>query len=98
MGRLERSLGFLDMATIGLIEEGEGGRRAFMAPPYDVVGPFSLDKLEVRGRTAFGECLVMSRQRWQEDQIDLRFEARQKHRGFLLGRISTMRMRSAARS
>jgi len=77
------SLGFLDMATIGLIEEGEGGRRAFLAPPYEVVGPFSLDELEVRGRIVFGECLVMSRQRWQEDQIDLRFEARQKRRVFL---------------
>jgi hypothetical protein len=78
------SLGILDMATIGHEEDGEeGGRRAFLAPPYDVVGPFSLDELEARGRIAFGECLVMSRQRWQEDQVDLRFEARQKRRAFL---------------
>lgn len=77
------SLGFLDMATIGRIEDGERGRRAFLAPPYDVVGPFSLDELEMRGRIAFGECLVMSRQRWQEDQVELRFEAREKRRAFL---------------
>jgi hypothetical protein len=77
------SLGFLDMATIGRIEDGERGRRAFLAPPYDVVGPFSLDELEARGRIAFGECLVMSRQRWQEDQVGLRFEAREKRRAFL---------------
>lgn len=77
------SLGILDMATIGHIEDGECGRRAFLASPYDVVGPFSLDELEAGGRIAFGECLVMSRQRWQEDQIDLRFEAREKRRVFL---------------
>ena len=69
-------MGILDMATIGHVEDSEGGRSAFLAPPYDVVGPFSLDELETRGRIAFGECLVMSRQRWQEDQVDLRVEAR----------------------
>jgi hypothetical protein len=46
------------------------------------VGPFSLDELETRGRIAFGECLVMSRQRWQEDQVDLRFEAQEKRKAF----------------
>ncbi len=78
------SLGILDMVTIGQIEDGEGGRSAFLAPPYDVVGPFSLDELETRGQIAFGECLVMSRQKWQEDQVDLRVEAREKRRALLL--------------
>lgn len=77
------SLGVLDMVTIGRIEDGEGGRRAFLAPPYGVVGPFSLDELETRGRIAFGECLVMSRRRWQEDQVELRIEAQRKRRAFL---------------
>jgi len=76
-------MGILDMVTIGHIEEGEGGRSAFLAPPYSVVGPFSLDELETQGRIAFGECLVMSRQRWQEDQDDLRLEAREKRRAAL---------------
>ncbi len=71
------------MATIGHVEDGESGRSAFLAPPYDVVGPFSLEELETRGRIAFGECLVMSRQRCQEDQVDLRFEAQKKRRAFL---------------
>ena len=77
------SMGILDMATIGHIEDGEGGRSAFLAPPYSVVGPFSLDELETQGRIAFGECLVMSRQRWQDDQVELRLEAREKRRAFL---------------
>ncbi len=77
------SMGILDMVRIGLVEEGAGGREACLAPPYDVVGPFSLDELESLGRIAFGECLVMSRQRWQEDQVGLRFEAREKRRAFL---------------
>ena len=75
------SMGILDMVKIGRIE---GGRSGFLAPPYDVVGPFSLDELETQGRIAFGECLVMSRQRWQEDQLDLRREAQEKRRAFLL--------------
>ncbi len=79
------SMGILDMARIGHIEDGEGGRTAFLAPPYDIVGPFSLDELRTRGRIAFGECLVMSRRRWQEDQVDLRLEAREKRRAFLIG-------------
>ena len=52
------SMGILVMAAIGRIEDGAGGRQAFLAPPYDVVGPFSLDELETRGRIAFGACLV----------------------------------------
>lgn len=74
------SMGVLDMATIGRIEHGEGGRVAYLAPPYEVVGPFSLDELEAQGRIAFAACLVMSRQRWQEDQVELRLEAREKRR------------------
>lgn len=77
------SLGVLDMATIGHIEDREEGRRAYLAPPYGVVGPFSLDELEAQGRIAFGECLVMSRQRWREDQVELRIGAREKRRAFL---------------
>jgi hypothetical protein len=77
------SLGILDTVTIGQIEEGDGGRTAFLAPPYGVVGPFSLDELETRGRIAFGACLVMSRQRWRDDQVELRREAREKRRAFL---------------
>ncbi|WP_454915549.1 J domain-containing protein [Xanthobacter sediminis] len=76
------SLGILDMTTIGRIEEGEGGRRAVLAPPYGAVGPFSLDELEAEGRIAFGACLVMSRRRWQEDQVELRIEAQKARRAF----------------
>ncbi|MGD9544900.1 MAG: J domain-containing protein [Methylocystis sp.] len=74
------SLGILDMVMIGDVHHGDSGREACLAPPYDVVGPFSLDELETLGRIAFGECLVMSRQRWQDDQVALRLEAREKRR------------------
>jgi hypothetical protein len=77
------SMGILDMAAIGHIEDDGSGRSAFLAPPYGVVGPFSLDELETNGRISFGECLVMSRQRWREDQVDLRLEAQKRRRAFL---------------
>ncbi len=80
------SMGILDMATIGDIQHGESGRKACLAPPYGVVGPFSLDELERLGRISFGQGLVMSRQRWREDQANLRLEAREKRRTFLLQR------------
>lgn len=78
------SMGILDMAAIGRIENVEGRRDAFLAPPYAIVGPFSLDALEAEGRIAFGECLIMSRRRWQEDQVELRVAAREKRRALLL--------------
>jgi hypothetical protein len=74
------SMGILDRVTIGRIEHGEAGRSAWLAAPYDVVGPFSLDELETQGRIAFGACHVMSRRKWKEDQDELRSEARKKRR------------------
>jgi hypothetical protein len=74
------SLGILALVTIGRVEAGEGGRRAHLDPPFDMVGPFSLDELETRGRIAFAACVVMSRRRWQDDQIELRRQAHAKRR------------------
>ncbi|MGO9428513.1 J domain-containing protein [Rhodoblastus sp.] len=76
------SLGVLDVAAMGRVEHDPSGRTAWLAAPYDVVGPFSLDELETIGRVAFGACLVMSRRKWQDDQIELRIEAREKRRAF----------------
>jgi hypothetical protein len=78
------SLGVADKVTIGLVEEGEGGRSACLAPPYDAVGPFSLDELETQGRVAFGACIVLSLQKWTELQDELRAEALKKRRALML--------------
>jgi hypothetical protein len=78
------SLGVADKVAIGLIEEGEGGRTACLAPPYDAVGPFSLDELETQGRVAFGACIVLSLQKWAELQDELRAEALKKRRALML--------------
>lgn len=77
------SLGVLDKVAIGVIERNPSGRMACLAAPYDMVGPFSLDELETQGRVAFGACFVMSRQRWQEDQVELRAEGLKKRRAYL---------------
>jgi len=76
------SLGILDMVAVGQTVDDASGRSAFLAPPYDVVGPFSLYELETQGRIAFGECLVMSRLRWQDDQVELRMAAQAKRRAY----------------
>ena len=71
------SLGMLVLVAIGRVEPGKGG---FLEPPFEFVGPFSLDELETRGQIAFGACLIMSRQRWREAQADLRREAQERRR------------------
>ena len=70
------TLGVLDMVRIARIEAGPEGRRAWLAAPYASIGPFSLDELETQGRIAFDACRVMSRARWQLDQVELRRAAR----------------------
>ncbi|MDX1913999.1 MAG: J domain-containing protein [Methylophilus sp.] len=68
------------MVTIGRVEVVAGGRSAWLDKPYDMVGPFSLDELETVGRITFAACIVMSRQRWQEDQGELRRDAYERRR------------------
>lgn len=70
--------GLVTTATLGRIETGSNGRQAWLDEPFDMVGPFSLDKLETCGRIAFAACIVMSRQRWREDQAALKHESRQR--------------------
>ncbi|MDD2769789.1 MAG: J domain-containing protein [Methylococcus sp.] len=72
--------GILMMATIGRVEVGASGRSAWMDPPFEMLGPFSLDELETHGRIAFAACIVMSRQRWQDEQVELRREAYERRR------------------
>ncbi|ANQ85836.1 J domain-containing protein [Azoarcus olearius] len=67
--------GLVTTATLGHVEAGPDGRRAWLEEPFDMVGPFDLDELEARGRIAFAACIVMSRQRWQDDQVELRRES-----------------------
>jgi hypothetical protein len=72
--------GILDRVTIGETETTTDGRQAWLEEPYDMVGPFSLDELESSGQIRFAACVVMSRQKWQEDQVNLRREAYKKRR------------------
>jgi hypothetical protein len=72
--------GLLVMAALGRVEAGAGGRQAWMAQPFEMLGPFSLDELQAQGRIAFAACIVMSRQRWQLDQVALRRAAYEKRR------------------
>lgn len=67
--------GLVTTATLGRVEAGASGRKAWLDEPFDMVGPFSLDELETHGRIAFAACIVMSRQRWQEDQAALKRES-----------------------
>lgn len=67
--------GLVTTVTIERVEVSSHGRMAWLDEPFDMVGPFSLDELESQGRITFAACLVMSRQRWQQDQVQLRRES-----------------------
>jgi hypothetical protein len=67
--------GLVTTVRIGRVEVDSSGRNAWLDEPFDMVGPFSLDELEKHGRIAFAACIVMSRQRWQDDQVELRRES-----------------------
>jgi len=69
------SSGLVTMVKIGRVEVGAGGRTAWLDEPFDMVGPFSLDELDTHGQIAFAACIVMSRQRWQDYQVELRLES-----------------------
>ena len=72
--------GLIAMAAIGRVEVAPDGRRAWLDKPFEMAGPFSLDALETDGRVAFAACIVMSRQRWQDDQVELRRDAYERRR------------------
>ncbi|WP_345974604.1 J domain-containing protein [Sulfurimonas sp. HSL3-7] len=72
--------GICDTVTIARVEIGSDSRKAWLDEPYDMVGPFSLDELERGGRISFAACVVMSHQRWQEDQVALRRASLEKRR------------------
>jgi len=75
------SLGVVLQVCIGrVLDDENGGRHGFLESPFDFVGPFNLHELEIRGRLIFGACVILSRQRWREDQADLRREAHEIRR------------------
>lgn len=67
--------GLVTTVAIERVEVGACGRNAWLDEPFDMVGPFSFDELMTHGRIAFAACIVMSRQRWQDDQVELRRES-----------------------
>lgn len=74
------SAGILLTAALGHVEIGPVGRQAWLAKPFEMVGPFDLDALEREGCIVFAACIVMSRPRWQTDQAALRQQAFEQRR------------------
>jgi len=72
------ALGVRDFVMIDRVETGPEGRSAWLEEPYGMVGPFDFDALETDGRIGFAACVVMSRQRWQEDRSQLIAEAMER--------------------
>ncbi len=63
------ALGVRDFVTIGRIDTVQSV--AWLDDPYAMVGPFSLDELTSDGLIRFAACMVMSKQRWNNDREEL---------------------------
>ena len=67
------TLGVRDFVTIGEIDSTNN--TAWLDDPYEMVGPFCLDELMETGQISFAACVVMSQDKWREEQSLLRQEA-----------------------
>jgi len=74
------TLGVRDFVTIGETKTDERSTTAWLDDPYDMVGPFCLDELASQGEIRFAACVVMTKQRWQEERVALQQEAFEKQR------------------
>jgi len=72
------TLGVRDFVLIGETETNSGKTNAWLDDPYDMVGPFDLNELEINGQISFAACIVMTTKKWQEDRIFLQQQAFKK--------------------
>ncbi len=63
------SIGIRDFVTIGCIDTDEN--IAWLEAPYQMVGPISIEELTTHGQISFAECVVMSKQKWQDERESL---------------------------
>ena len=63
------AIGIRDFVTIGRVDTLENV--AWLESPYQMVGPFSIEDLLSQGQISFAECVVMSKQKWQDERESL---------------------------
>lgn len=64
--------GIVDTVTIERTLVRGGTTLAWLNEPYELVGPFDFDQLKNTGCLHYEACLLMSAQKWQEEQVALR--------------------------
>lgn len=74
------SFGVSDFVTIGRVEADVNDTNGWLDEPYEMVGPFSVDELKKNGQIHFAACVVMSQQKYKENQTLLRQEAYENQR------------------
>lgn len=63
------AIGIRDFVTIGQVDDTE--KVAWLESPYQMVGPFSIEELLLQGQISFAECVVMSKQKWNDERESL---------------------------
>ena len=59
-------LGLRDFVTIGEVDTKNN--TAYLDEPYEMVGPFCLEKLCKKSEISFAACIVMNEVKWKEKQ------------------------------
>lgn len=72
------AIGIRDFVTIGHVDTQENV--AWLESPYQMVGPFSIEELMIQGAISFAECVVMSRQKWNDERESLLAVSMRKRR------------------
>ncbi|HMW49385.1 MAG TPA: J domain-containing protein [Cellvibrionaceae bacterium] len=67
--------GIVDTVTIERTQRCDNTTLAWLDEPYDMVGPFNFDALQMYGAINYQACLIMSAEKWQQDQVHLRRES-----------------------
>jgi len=60
--------GVRDFVTIGHIETDRKNTNAWLDEPYEMVGPFDLDELYLKGQIRFAACMVITKSKWEQDK------------------------------
>lgn len=69
------NLGVHDFVTIGEMKTENGQTIAWLEEPYEMVGPFNLNELQINGEFSFAACIVMSQEKWKRERVSLQKEA-----------------------
>jgi curved DNA-binding protein CbpA len=69
------TLGIRDFVSIGEVKTDCASIEVWLEEPYEFVGPILLDDLVSCGQISFEACIIMTKQKWQEEKNSFQEDA-----------------------